>query len=106
MRIREREGLYSVRDGAVSVAEDTLFQARFELPANLTEGIYTAEFFLVRNHEVISSGATDIVVEKTGLERWMFNLSKNEPLLYGMLSVLLALVAGWLAAATFRLLKR
>ncbi|HMQ92106.1 MAG TPA: TIGR02186 family protein [Amaricoccus sp.] len=106
VRIREKEGLYSVRDGAVSVAEDTLFQARFELPANLTEGIYSAEFFLVRNHEVISSGVTDIVVEKTGLERWMFNLSRNEPLTYGILSVLLALAAGWLAAATFRLLKR
>jgi uncharacterized protein (TIGR02186 family) len=105
-RIRQEEGLYPIRDGAVSVAEDTLFQARFELPANHTEGLYAAEFFLVRDHEVISSGATEIVVEKTGLERWMFNLSKQDPLLYGTLSVLVALAAGWLAAAAFRLVKR
>ena len=106
VRIRQENGLYTVRDGAVTVAEDTLFQTKFELPANLTEGLYSAEFFLVRNHAVISSGATEIVVEKTGLERWMFNLSRREPLLYGILSVLLALAAGWLAAAMFRLVKR
>jgi hypothetical protein len=47
-----------------------------------------------------------MVVEKTGLERWMFNLSRNEPLLYGILSVMLALAAGWLAAAAFRLVKQ
>ncbi len=106
VRLREATGLYGVRDKAVRVAEDTLFQAHFELPANLTEGDYQAEFFLVRDLEVISSGATTIVVEKTGIERWLYNLSRNQPLAYGIMAVLLALAAGWLAATAFRLAKR
>lgn len=106
VRIREADGLYDALDGAVSVTEDTLFQARFQLPANLIEGDYSAEFFLVRDREVIYSGATTIVVEKTGVERWLYNLSIDRPLAYGVLSVALALVAGWLAATVFRLAKR
>jgi hypothetical protein len=90
----------------VSVAEDTLFQAQFELPANLTEGDYQAEFFLVRDDTVISSGATSIIVEKTGIERWLYNLSRSQPLAYGIMAVLLALAAGWLAATAFRLARR
>jgi uncharacterized protein (TIGR02186 family) len=48
VRIRERNGLYAVLDGGVRLIEDTLFQAHFALPANLVEGQYLAEFFLVR----------------------------------------------------------
>ena len=90
----------------MKVAEETLFQTRIEMPANLVEGDYAAEFFLVRDREVISSGATIISVEKAGIERWLYNLSRDEPLAYGLMSVALALAAGWLAAAAFRLARR
>ena len=76
------------------------------MPANLVEGDYAAEFFLVRDLKVISSGGTTIRVEKTGIERWLYNLSHNQPLVYGLFSVALALAAGWLAAEAFRLAKR
>ena len=55
----------------------------------------------MRGRVVISAGGTHITVAKTGIERWLYNLSRNEPLLYGLLSVALALAAGWLAAAAF-----
>lgn len=106
VRLRRQNGLYAQINGGVSLAEETLFQTRFDLPANITEGIYTAEFFLVRNGEVISADATAITVRKTGVERWIFNLSQEQPLLYGCFAVLVALAAGWLAAAGFRLVRR
>jgi uncharacterized protein (TIGR02186 family) len=106
VRLREKSGSYAQLDGAVTVAEETLFQTSIDMPANLVEGEYVAEFFLVRKMMVISSGATLIRVEKTGIERWLYNFSRNEPLLYGLLSVALALFAGWLAAAAFQLGRR
>ena len=102
IRLREGTGSYAQLDDAVTVAEETLFQTRIEMPANLVEGDYVAEFFLVRDHQVISSAATIIRVEKTGIERWLYNLSRNQPLVYGLMSVGLALLAGWLANAAFR----
>jgi uncharacterized protein (TIGR02186 family) len=106
VRIRERNGLYAVLDGGVRLIEDTLFQAHFALPANLVEGQYLAEFFLVRERAVIYAGSTLVTVQKAGLERWIFNLSRERPLAYGALSIALALLSGWLAAAAFRLARR
>lgn len=105
-RIRSAQGLYSQQDAGVALAEETLFQARFELPANLVEGDYDAEFFLVRDRHVISSATTVITVEKAGIERWLYNLAHDKPLLYGLLAVALALACGWLANAAFRYARR
>jgi uncharacterized protein (TIGR02186 family) len=106
IRLKREAGSYALLNDEVKVAEETLFQTRIEMPANLVEGDYAAEFFLVRDREVISSGATIITVEKAGIERWLYNLSRQEPLAYGLMSVALALAAGWLAAAAFRLARR
>lgn len=106
VRLRKNEGLYAQMDGGVKLVEETLFQTGFKLPANLVEGAYLTEFFLVRDREVVSSGATTIRVHKTGIERWIYNLAYDRPLVYGLLAVLVALIAGWLAAAVFRVLKR
>jgi uncharacterized protein (TIGR02186 family) len=106
VRIRQDNGLYSVLDEGVRLIEDTLFQAHFALPSNLVEGEYLAEFFLVRDRAVIYAGSTGVRVEKAGLERWIYNLSRREPLLYGVVAIAMALLAGWLAAAAFRLVRR
>ncbi|MBP7240535.1 TIGR02186 family protein [Amaricoccus sp.] len=106
VRLRLADGLFVDAEGGVKLAEETLFQARFHLPTNLVEGEYATEYFLVRDREIISNGATAITVEKAGVERWLYNLAQNRPLAYGLLSVAVALAAGWLAAAAFRLARR
>ena len=73
------DGTFQELDGEVAVAEETLFQTRIDMPANLVEGDYAAEFFLVRDRKVISTGASTIRVEKTGLERWLYNMARNQP---------------------------
>lgn len=106
VRLRLAQGLFEEMQDGVLLSEQTLFQARFNLPVNLIEGVYAAKFFLVRNRQVISSGETLITVEKAGLERWIYNLAQHRPLAYGVLSVLLALAAGWAAASAFRYARR
>jgi uncharacterized protein (TIGR02186 family) len=106
IRLRMANGSYTELDHGVILAEDTLFQTRIHMPANLVEGDYAAQFFLVRNRVVLSSAETTIKVEKTGMERWIYNLSKEQPLAYGVLAVLVAFAAGWLAAEAFRLARR
>ena len=105
IRIRERVGRYQMREGAVSVREQTLFSTRVQLPANLTEGLYRTRIFLTREGRVVGDLSRDIAVRKIGLGRWLFNLAQNQPLIYGILAVLIALVAGWIASAATRLLR-
>lgn len=106
IRIRERDGLYKLDEGAVTIDQSTLFRARLNLPANLTEGLYTARMFLTRDGKVVASQKTDVRVRKTGVERWLYQLAQNQPALYGLLSLVIAIVAGWLASAAFRAFRR
>lgn len=102
IRIREDQGLYRLNDGAVSLQQDTLFRAGIALPANLTEGAYATRIFLLRGGEVIDRYETVIVVRKEGLERALYTLAYDQPLIYGILSLAIAIIAGWAASAVFR----
>lgn len=104
-RIRLTEGRYRVLQGAVEFTEQTLFRADIVLPANLTEGEYRVRIFLTREGRVVDAQTRVIGVRKEGLERLLFNLSREQPWAYGLLSLALAAFAGWAASAGFRLLR-
>lgn len=105
LRIRATEGIYQLNQGGVTLVEDTLFRADFKLPANLTEGDYKTRIFLLRGGKVIDQHRAAIPVRKVGLERWLFVQSREQSLLYGLMSLVLAVTAGWAAAALFRLIR-
>ena len=105
IRIRERNNLYAVRENTVEVTEETLFGTSMALPANLTEGDYTARIFLTRGGEVVDAHQEVINVRKVGLERFLFNLAHERPLIYGILSLAIAIAAGWGASTVFRYIR-
>ncbi|NBD29675.1 MAG: hypothetical protein GVY31_06510 [Alphaproteobacteria bacterium] len=106
IRIRAGADLYQVLENAVDLEEDTLFRGQVTLPANLTEGPYRTRIFLTRNGRVVDIYETTIAVNKVGLERWLYELSRNMPLVYGLMSLAIAIAAGWGASAAFRLFQR
>ncbi len=106
IRIKKRSGQYQLNEGTVSVDEQTLFRTRIELPAALTEGDYQTRIFLTRGGEVISKYETSIFVRKVGLERWLFTLSRENAFLYGLMSLAIAIAAGWSASAVFSVFRR
>jgi uncharacterized protein (TIGR02186 family) len=105
IRIRREDGLYQIRENTVALAEDTLFRTGIALPANLTEGTYTTRIFLTRGGEVIDAYETRIGVQKVGLERWIYTLAHARPLAYGLLSLSIAIAAGWGASTVFRMMR-
>lgn len=105
IRIRKNNGLYQVHEGSVDLSEQTLFSTTVQLPANLTAGDYQTRVFLIRDGAVVSHYDTMIDVRKVGLERWLFTLSREKPLMYGLLSLAIAIAAGWGASAVFRFIK-
>lgn len=103
IRIRESQGLYRLAQNSVQLKDETLFRSDIILPANLTEGIYIVRIFLTRGGYVIDYFEQEIDVSKSGLERFLHNLSIEQPFLYGVLSLLVAVVAGWAASRIFRI---
>lgn len=104
-RIRFEDGSYRLNTGDVSLLEDTLFRADFALPANLIEGDYVVRIFLLRKFRVIDDYSAPVKVRKVGLERWLYSLSQEYPPLYGLLSLAIAVFAGWAAAEVFRRIR-
>ncbi|MFV2035638.1 MAG: TIGR02186 family protein [Halocynthiibacter sp.] len=102
IRVRSRNNLYQLLESQIVLSESTLFNTSVALPSNLTEGNYKTRIFLTREGKVIDAFETEIDVRKVGLERWIFNLAQERPLIYGLLSLFIAIVAGWGASAVFR----
>lgn len=106
IRLRRNAGLYIELPNSVKVVDETLLETRIRLPANLVEGDYRTRIFLLRNQQVLDVFESSIEVRKVGLERWIYTMAKEQSAIYGLLSILVALTAGWLASAFFRLLFR
>ena len=105
IRIRSAENLYQTNISAVRVREQTLFNTSVALPANLTEGLYVVRIFLTRDGAVVTEETDAILVEKVGLERFLYTLAHDRPLIYGLMSLAIAIAAGWTASAVFRYLR-
>ncbi|MCK0095142.1 TIGR02186 family protein [Yoonia sp. F2084L] len=106
IRIRAGQGLYQTLPEGVWVEEESLFRTLIPLPANLTEGDYKVEIYLTRDRQIVDLYATTIPVKKVGLERWLYNLAHENPFLYGLMSLSIAIAAGWGASAAFSVFRR
>ena len=95
-RSMRRSGLYG-GDGRVTVLKNTLFRSEFRFPSNVPEGDYRAEAFLFQDGRFLSRQDVPLHVGKTGVARQVYAFANNSPALYGLLAVLIALTAGWIA---------
>ncbi|RVV96652.1 hypothetical protein EKE94_17380 [Mesobaculum littorinae] len=105
IRIREEAELYQINENTIDLVEETLFDTSVSLPANLIEGNYTVRIFLTRGGEVVAESESLIYVQKVGLERFLYNLAYEQPLIYGILSIAIAIFAGWGASTVFRYIR-
>jgi hypothetical protein len=55
-----------------------------------------------KNKQLVADRSEGFVVRKSGFENYVFVASKQQPLLYGIVCVLLALGTGWLAGVVFK----
>ena len=106
IRIRTKNDLYQLNENSVSFDEQTLFRTSIALPADLTEGDYVTRILLTRDGKVVSSLETALDVRKVGLEKFLYDLSRQRPLVYGIMSLAIAIIAGWGASAVFQIFRR
>lgn len=110
VRLRRGQDLYQEYSGRPSPEErggltsfpGGLFRAVVRLPANAPIAQYYADTYLFREGRLISSQHIPIDVSRIGIERTVHNLATDLSILYGLLTVMLALGAGWVAAYFFR----
>jgi uncharacterized protein (TIGR02186 family) len=102
IRQEVKAGLYAELPNGVEYLSDTLFRVRVPVPANITRGEYTAQVYLFRNGYVISEQSTPFSISNSGLERQIYRLAHSDPVAYGLLAVMVAVLLGWLSSLFFR----
>ena len=102
IRNRQREGLYSTEPGQIVFLGNRLFRTDLWIPSNAPIGTYTVAVFLVRDGDVVSAETTPLIVGKVGFEARVFDFAHRWAPFYGIVAVLLAAMAGWIANLAFR----
>ncbi len=102
VRLKEQSGLYAADERGVTFVDRGLFKAEIDLPTAAPIGVYTAEIFLFQNGQPVSRRMRGLTVEKAGIERALYVFAHNRPWSYGLVSVAIALAAGWAASVVFR----
>lgn len=100
--LKRKGGLFSEATGAVKLMAPNVFRGRITLPSNAPIGIYSLEALLLNGGQVIGRQSTSFQIFKTGFEQEVYAASRQYPLLYGIISVVLALGTGWMGSALFR----
>lgn len=102
VRNLQREGLYGKELGKVSFLGNRLFRTDVHFPSNVPTGSYIVTVYLVRNGAIESAQSTPLSVSKIGVGAWVYDFAYQQSALYGLLAIVLALLAGWLAGVVFR----
>jgi uncharacterized protein (TIGR02186 family) len=102
LRLKQKQGLYSIREDLIKTIKGRLFKSVFFMPSNAPVGMYQFDVFAIKGNAVVASGSTEIWLGKIGIENWITSFARNHGLLYGILAVAVALVAGIGVGLVFR----
>jgi uncharacterized protein (TIGR02186 family) len=102
LRLNVDHGLYREDAKAVTFLTPNLFRAAIVLPANVPIGVYKFEVRLFQDGQQLASQDSYLEIAKVGFESFVASEAREHGLLYGLATVTLAVLTGWLAAVVFR----
>lgn len=101
-RQKLNSGLYQRDTSGVRFVSSSLFRASLRLPANVPDGVHMVHAYLFKSGDLIFQREMPLRVVKTGLEQAITDAAHNEPIGYGLVCILIAIVTGWGASLVFR----
>jgi uncharacterized protein (TIGR02186 family) len=102
VRAKKRDGLYREDIGSVTFVSPSLFRQTIYIPANVPTGDYKVEVYLVSDGDIVSAQSSPLFIGKTGSEREIYLFAHQWPLAFGVIAIVLALIAGFVAGEIFR----
>lgn len=94
--------LYSLTPDAVEYINDTLFKTRIYMPSNVPVGDYEIEAFLFQNGKMIDSQSRPFQVEQVGLTASIHDFALSQPLSYGVIIIIIAILSSLVAILLLR----
>lgn len=102
VRIRAGHQLYREQPSSVTLLTPTLFRTNISLAAEAPIGTYKVSLIVLSGGQVVARGETAFEVVKVGFEQFVAESAQSHGYLYGLFTVAMALLTGWLASVIFR----
>lgn len=96
-RIKSLEGLYRSEQDPVTIRDQGLFRTDIRLPATVPVGEYFVDTYIVQDGRIRGSHRITLPVDKAGFERAVYSFAHDYPAFYGLIAIIIALGAGWIA---------
>ena len=101
IRLRTQRGYYR-EETAVTFLTPNLFRASIAIPAESELGNYEVDVKLFADGTNIARTSSALEIVKVGIEQFVASAARDHALLYGLATVLMALMTGWIASVVFR----
>jgi uncharacterized protein (TIGR02186 family) len=102
LRLETKRGLYREEPNGVTFLTPALYRASIPLPAEVPVGNYDVDVKLFADGAMIARTNSALEVYKAGFEQAVSAIARDHGFLYGMVTVVLALLTGWFASVVFR----
>ena len=100
IRIKTNENLF--KEYEFKNIDNKLFQTRVFFPSNSTPGKYEVTIFQVKDQIIQNKKSAIINIRKSGVGEKIYRFAHEQSALYGLLSILFAILSGLIAATIFR----
>lgn len=105
VRFKQKENLYSINAGTVvrqHGQDSDTYQVEADWPFQAAPGSYTIEVMAIRNGKIAERAASVFTVERAGVVSKLSDLAFNKAPLYGMMAVIIAIMAGFAVGLIFK----
>jgi uncharacterized protein (TIGR02186 family) len=98
----QAKGLYGQGAGRIEMLGEKLFRATLAFPPDVPTGTYRVQVFLLRKGDIIAAQTTPLDISQIGIEADIDQFATDQAVLYGVIAVLAAAMAGWGASLLYR----
>jgi uncharacterized protein (TIGR02186 family) len=106
MKLKESKELYAVYENAIAYGSTSgsmkPFSATVRIPSDMPQGVFKIEVFAIRDDAVLATGTQEMKVAEVGLPAMMSSMAFHHGTLYGIVAVMVAILAGLLTGVVFK----
>lgn len=106
LKLKQKSGLYSTVENGIHYEKENndmkSFSASVKLPSALPQGDYKLEVFALAGNGITGYSNKDLKVKQTDMPSFIATLAFDHGTLYGILSVIVAVIAGLLTGTIFK----
>jgi len=105
IKYKENSKLFSVSSGNITFSRKDgkqNYYTLFDWPYQAAPGEYTVTVYAVKNNRIVEKAESKVRVEQAGIVKSLAGMAKNNASVYGILSILAALGAGFGVGLIFR----